>query len=188
MESAINLRATPRLRRRMEDFWQLNINHDELITRNIVNLSPQGVSFKTPQRVAFGLGQTIRVMIRLGSERIFECEGKVVWIKDLSYGVHFFKLPMSYDSWVMREIHQSELLIHRDKFSLDTKNRVQNLREENREKQKNRMLSSTFDLVLICFLTTAFIIVALIHEQGSKNSSFAKILEREFIQRMTISK
>lgn len=179
MNTLLNLRATPRLSRKIEDLWQVNINNDELITRNIINISPEGIAFKAPQRVKFMLGQVVRAFVRLAPDREFECEGKVVWVKDQNYGIHFFNFPLSYDTCVMRAIHESELSQHQNgEFKLV------GVREENRELQRKRMVSSTLDLILIALMTMAFIAVAVFHEKNNQEISFQKVLERAFSQRL----
>src|SRR5665213_1486598 len=104
MNQAINLRSTPRLPRKSSDYWQVNINNDELITRNIVDLSPMGLSFKAPLRSNFELGQTINIEVKLAPEKTFEVEGKIVWTRDKQFGLKFSRVPVFIDSFIMKAI------------------------------------------------------------------------------------
>jgi hypothetical protein len=180
MEAVINQRGAPRLDRRLFDIWQLAVNNDELITRHIINISPTGLSFKAPARVKFALGQFLKVAIRLTAEKSYDCEARVVWVKDGQYGVHFTFCPLSYDAFVMKTIHEQDIAAHADELAQisNRKGLLKTLRIESRDKQKKAILLSTLDLILVGVFTMAFIVVAVNHEQKTSSYSLEKVITK----------
>lgn len=184
MSAALNLRQTPRLEKMPAEYWQLNVNYDELITRNIINLCPGGVAFKTPQRVKYEKGQWIHIQIWLTPEKSFECEAKVIWVHEQSYGLQFFKIPMAFDAFIMRAIHESQIHFNRDNLEKDFKFPGSLIRESQKRLEKNYILSSALTLLIVGVMTIALLMAAFAHQHNNPEKSLAYIFSQAFAKQL----
>ncbi|MBK9293472.1 MAG: PilZ domain-containing protein [Oligoflexia bacterium] len=184
MSAAINLRNTQRLLKAPTEFWQINVNYDELITRNIINLCPGGVAIKTPQRVKFERGQWLHLQIWLSPEKHFECEAKVVWVLEQSYGLQFFKIPMAFDAFIMRAIHESQTQLNRESLDREFKFPATLIRESQKRLEKNAILSSTLTLAVVAVMTFAIIFAAFAHQHNNPEKSLAYIFSQAFAKKL----
>jgi len=115
----INRRGNYRLVRKPEHSWQLSID-DALITKNIVDLSATGLSFKAPTSFNMEPGQTLNLNISLKPGESFECQGRILWSRSDSptsrtmklFGVQFEKLPARIDAMIIQELYRETLRIH----------------------------------------------------------------------------
>jgi len=111
-----NRRSNFRLARRFEHPWQINID-DNLITKNIVDLSASGMSFKAPASFNLEPGQILNLTVYLNPEDHFECQGRILWSKsDFTgsrtmklFGVKFENLPLSIDTRIAQELHKEAI-------------------------------------------------------------------------------
>jgi len=111
-----NQRQTSRLSRDGESQWILNINNGELVTRNVVDLSPRGLAFKAPRKADFRKGQRLQVNLKLEHEMPeVECTAEVVWVKPAEetlagtshhLGLHFVDLPAQADELIMGRMNR----------------------------------------------------------------------------------
>jgi hypothetical protein len=116
--SAVNRRENYRLQRKPEHSWQLSID-DALITKNIVDLSATGLSFKAPTSFNMEPGQTLNLNISLKPGESFECQGRILWSRSDSpssrtmklFGVQFEKLPSKIDAMIIQELYKETLKI-----------------------------------------------------------------------------
>jgi len=113
-----NRRQNYRLFRKSEHPWQLSVN-DALITKNIVDLSASGISFKAPASFNMEPGQTLTLNISLKPGESFECQGRIRWSRSDSnssrtmklFGVQFEKLPARIDAMIVQELYKEALKI-----------------------------------------------------------------------------
>jgi len=162
--------------------WQVNINNDELITRNIVDLSPSGLSFKAPQRSQFEPGQVITLKVNLGTEKSFEVEGKIIWTKDKQFGLKFSKVPVFIDTFIMKAIQEWAL-----RPSLEVDSRVAEslsiFRSSRKKIEANWLLSTTMALITVAAMTAALVTAAYIHQQRHPEESLSNI-STQFFQKI----
>jgi hypothetical protein len=178
-----NNRNTPRLPRQSKDLWQIHINHDELITRHIMNMSPTGLSFKAPQRVHFEEGQKVQLFVQVSPTETFECEAKVVWQQDQQYGLRFSKIPQYFDAWIMKAINE---------FFLETKAATagwapsfdtSSFRGAQRGLERNNFLYSAMGLAMIAVMTVAFIASLFISQHRYPEYNISNIFQRALLQK-----
>lgn len=113
-----NRRQNYRLARKPEHSWQLSID-DALITKNIVDLSATGISFKAPTSFNMEPGQTLNLNISLKPGENFECQGRILWSRSDSptsrtmklFGVQFENLPARIDAMIIQELYRETLKI-----------------------------------------------------------------------------
>src|SRR5271154_3671051 len=114
----INRRENYRLLRKPEHSWQLSVD-DALITKNIVDLSATGLSFKAPTSFNMEPGQTLNLNISLKPGESFECQGRIIWSRSDSpssrtmklFGVQFEKLPAKIDAMIIQELYKETLKV-----------------------------------------------------------------------------
>lgn len=192
MVKAENLRATPRLSRRESDSWQLYINNDELITRNVVDVSPQGLSFKAPSRSQFVPGQTLKIEVRLAPEKHFETEAKVVWARDNHFGLKLSKVPQFIDAFIMKTLQ--EIAIKSQEFVDNAGIRhplferepvakaLRVLRRSQKTIESNEVISSAMALFTVAAMTAALVLAAYMHQQKFPEDKLSNI-GQSFFQR-----
>lgn len=168
-----NNRSTQRLWRKSTDMWQIAINQDELITRNISNIGPEGLAFKAPAKTQFQKGQTVNIQFQLSPERSFDIQGQVMWSRDNQFGLKFSKIPMILDSFIMSSIH--ELALSGDAGSSITSE----FRNVQRAHEKKDILSSAMALFIVAIMTTAFALSVFI-QQKNPETKLANQYEKSF--------
>jgi PilZ domain-containing protein len=113
-----NRRLNYRLARKPEHPWQLSID-DTLITKNIVDISATGISFKAPSSFTMEPGQTLNLSISLKPGEHFDCQGRVLWRRADApashtmnlFGVQFDKLPAWVDAMIVQELYKEALKV-----------------------------------------------------------------------------
>lgn len=114
--AAENRRQNYRLTRKPEHSWQLSID-DNLITKNIVDISASGIAFKAPSSFAMQPGQTLNLNISLKPGESFDCQGRILWSRSDTpsshtmklFGVKFEKLPARIDAMIVQELYKEAL-------------------------------------------------------------------------------
>lgn len=182
MTKQSNLRNTPRLSRKSSDFWQININHDELITRNIIDVSPSGLSFKAPARSQFLPGQLLQLEISLDKEKQFETEGKVIWSKDGQFGIKLSRMPQFIDAFIMQTIQ--ELAVQPLWKDERVAKSLSGFRSSAREWETKKYVSSAFALFTVAAMTAALVLASFLQPQRTdeKLSSVSSQFFQKFIK------
>lgn len=178
MSTAINLlktRSSIRLSRSPEHNWRLKVNKDDLITKNILNLSPTGIAFKAPPKSQFHRGQTLQMKIELDGETEIICQAKVIWIKKgddsrmIQYGAEFrFDPEQDIGNTITKHLFKAQ------KLALASKEVV----FHKKEKQKRRIkgLGLSLFLLTIVSLLGAFFI----YQQLNPDAAFAHKIKTAF--------
>lgn len=172
-----NLRQSIRLPRQPEHSWQLRLEDDRLITKNIINLSATGMAFKAPASSDIHLGQTLRFSLSIDeagedeNRKFFECEGRVLWTKASAdkpgsmhqIGVQFSKLPSSLDEALVRQVNAFSLRNQKEKVLKGKQPLTQKLVMSAPPSIRN-FLMKVFGAVIIMSLTSAFLTALWMHK------------------------
>ena len=181
-------RDLQRLNRSSEHSWVLTVNGDALITKNIANIGPSGLSFKTPTSSSFALGQNLRLTISLKKDESFDCEGKVVWAKDSKetvgsmqlLGIRFSNLPSRVDMAIMREINDSLLSSRRQAIAQGQADPQTRNKSQKRRTTWHSVVFMTCGIFVFLAMTAALITAAYLHQQAHPEYS----IEFKFNQAM----
>jgi hypothetical protein len=184
-----NKRNSARLLRQSADTWQLRVEDDKLITRNVVNISPGGLSFKAPLWSQFENGQKLKFNLCLNKQDCFEFEGRVVWVKKIEdapgsmqqLGVEFINLPTWADISIMKQINDNHLRNRREAIE-----RGFPLTKRPSPKDAKALLKALAGGVVIMGFLIALIVAAHIHQQAHPEESIAYKFNKAFLER-TIS-
>ena len=192
---AENKREINRLPRQPEHNWQLKIEGDMLITKNISNISPTGLSFKAPLSANFSKGQVLKMNLSIHKEDSFECEGEIVWALDAAeangsmrqLGVRFSKLPARFDSSIMHEINDFALREKRQALALG---QVPEFHRTNVPNAKTlRSLFITACGILVIIATSAALITAIyLHQMAHPENSIEYQFNKAMLKRVINSK
>lgn len=176
-----NLRSTPRLKRRSEDSWQLSLNHDELITRNIIDLGPRGLAFKGPKRAQFEKGQVVDIHVRLTPEKSFETKAKIIWVREHLFGLKFSKVPASIDAYIMKNVHHAAVApLYEDEFHPNVMKTIHDMRMKQKSWEDSKMFSSTMGFLTIAAMTAALVAAIYINQQKFPERALATKLTETF--------
>ncbi len=189
MIQAENKRNTFRIAPQSGKAWQININHDELITRNIVNISPTGMAFKAPVRSHFEEGQRLHLTINMATDGefagSFDCEGKIVWAKNHQFGLEFSKVPQFFDALIMKAVHEYQMAPRRMQLENQWGFPAGSLRKATKFNEKKSLFPSMLNLILTGLISFALIFAIFIHQQNNTQYSLADIVEQAFHKRLT---
>lgn len=182
------LRQAVRLPRQPEHTWQLRLEDDRLITKNIVNLSAGGMAFKAPLSSDIHPGQPIKFSLSIESGAAFECEGRVLWGRVSSdkpgsmkqFGVQFSKLPPSLDAAIVKQVDLFAAKSKREKY-LKNKRPLAEKIVMSAPKPLRAILIKILGAILIVSLTGAFVAALLMHRDGhSATQSLARKISSDF--------
>lgn len=183
-----NKRNVTRLLRKSADVWQLRVEDDKLITRNISNISPTGLSFKAPLGSKFESGQRFRFQLCLNKEECFEFEGRIVWVKKADdvpgamqqLGVQFENLPAWADASIMKQINDSDLEERRTQLKMGERTPTKSPRKKLSLKALVATIAGTF---ILASLVAAFILAIYIHQQSHPEESIAYKFNKALFER-----
>jgi hypothetical protein len=181
-----NKRLAARLHRQSSDAWQLRVEDDKLITRNILNISPGGLSFKAPLWSQFESGQKLRFSLCLNKQECHDLEGRVVWVKKVEdapgamqqLGVEFVNLPARADISIMKEINDTYLRSRREAIEMGRP-----LVKRVSHSDAKAMLKALAGGVIIMSFLIALIVAAHIHQQTHPEESIAFKFNKAFLER-----
>ena len=190
-----NKREISRLSRQPEHSWQLSIEGDMLITKNITNISPSGLSFKAPFSTQLQKGQVVKMNLVLDHEDSFDCEGEIIWVIDSlessgsmrQLGVKFSKLPARFDSTIMHEINIYSL---KEKRATLESGRVPEFHRSQLKQIKTlRSIVLTVCGVLVLVATTAAFVTAIyLHQSAHPEESIEYQFNKAIIKKVMNSK
>jgi hypothetical protein len=176
----LNRRSVARLSRPHDHSWQLRVDEDRLITKNIINISPMGMSFKAPGSMPLKPGETVRLSISLSSQETFECEGRILWSRPATekagsmqlVGVQFFSIPARYDALIMKHLHDIQLRDRRD--DLKQAKFVSPRQRTKAEMTVRSMAAMIISAVIIAAFTVALLTAAWLHSQNHPEQDIAR--------------
>ncbi len=182
-------RQTNRVQRKQHHNWSLRIGEDTLITRNITNLSPTGLSFKAPEWSEFKSGQEIKVQFFLNKDESFECEAKIIWIKQTQeragnmqvLGLEFSKLPLKIDGAIMKLINDEALNDRRTNFSKDFSDKFLILPKSNFKTAFGKVMGA----LMVVSLTASLMAALYLHEKFNPENTLAYKLSNVFNKRLS---
>lgn len=191
MNSAMtNKRELHRLPRRPDHNWQLRVDGDMLITKNIMNISPTGLAFKAPLSSKLRAGQVIHVTVSLTEDENFDCDGEIVWSSESlevsgsmkQLGVRLLNLPARIDAAIMRELNFNALKLRRQ--ALDTDLIPQFKLERNFQKVSFYSFALKICGMALVAATSAALIAAIyIHQQTHPEDTFEYKFNHAMIDR-----
>ncbi len=184
----INKRSILRLNRKPNHSWSLKVDDSKLITKNITNISPTGMSFRAPLWTEFYDGQVLLFNLSFTKEDNFECEGEIVWIRKIEdnlgvmyqFGVRFQKIPAKTDAAIMRAIHNEAL--RERQFTVQTSTPISS-RSVNKKPFLSSVFSTVFGFIFIASLTAAFLTAVFIHHINHPEESISHIFSQALINR-----
>lgn len=193
--NAENKRSINRLPRQPEHSWQLKIEDDMLITKNISNISPAGLSFKAPLSANFKKGQILRMNMSIQKGDSFDCEGEIVWALEAieangsmrQLGVRFSKLPARIDTSIMQEINS--FVLREKRLSLESGQVPEFHKPRVKEGKTLRSLIITACGILVLIATTAALITAIyIHQMTHPENSIEYQFNKALLKKVLNSK
>jgi hypothetical protein len=109
-----NRRNVYRFIREGRDEWEVNVNKNYLVTKNIVDINGTGLSFRAATGLPLELGETVHLQISLAPEDVFTFSGKIAWVRPLSgtgsgmshFGVRFEKVPAWIDARIVSRLQK----------------------------------------------------------------------------------
>ncbi len=181
-------RSIIRLDRHSSDSWQLRIEDDKLITKNITNISPTGMSFKAPLWSEFREGQRLRLNLSLSKDESFDCEGEIVWAKKIEdapgamqqFGVQFMRLPAKIDGAIMKAINDDALRDRRVAFDKRGRLSTDKLKPEMTARS---LIASIAGVFVIAALAAALLTAIYLHQINHPEESIAYKFNRAFLNR-----
>jgi hypothetical protein len=172
-------RHTGRLSRKDETHWVLNINNGELVTKNVVDLSPRGLAFKAPKKADYKRGQRIQVNLKLEHEAPeVECTAEVVWVKPAEetltgtshhLGLQFVDLPAQADEAIMKRMNKIMLDQRRREVSEGKKESV----AKRMDSQPIQFMNPVVGMITVAILIGAFMAAVLYHESHFPQDTLA---------------
>ncbi|MDZ4676500.1 MAG: PilZ domain-containing protein [Oligoflexia bacterium] len=181
-------RQIHRLQRKSHHNWSLRIGDDALITRNITNLSPAGLAFKAPEWSEFKMGQQIKVQLYLNKDENFECEAKIVWVKQAeertgslnALGLEFSKLPTHVDTAIMKLVNDDALEGRRLNFSKEFSEKFLITKKFDFRSAFSKIMGA----LMIASLTAALMAALYLHKHNNPEESLAFKLTNAFNKRL----
>jgi hypothetical protein len=187
-----NKRSLNRLVRQPDHLWQLSLNDDNLITRNIVNISPGGLSFKAPMSAFIENGQIVKFKLTLKPGEAFEGEGQIRWSRKPNdklgqmglFGFQFLNIPTAADSLIMKEINDSLLRARRHLIEEGVLSPSLN-RNEKTKKSIRARLASLFGGIVAATLIVAFFAALWIQEHAHPQDSIAETFNKALARKLS---
>jgi hypothetical protein len=184
-----NRRDLKRLNRSTGHTWQIHVDNDACITKNISNISPSGLAFKAPSSSHFAQGQRLKLSLSLKKGESFDCEGEVVWIRSSEdiqgsmkhLGLRFSKLPTRIDTAIMKEINDSLLLSRRLAFEKGQVNINDTLKKKNSLQSWMATLCSLF---VVISMVSALMAAVYIHQKAHPEETLEYTFNKAMIKKV----
>lgn len=184
------LRQAMRLARQSDHSWQLHLEDDRLITKNITNLSATGMAFKAPGSSDIREGQTLKFNLSIEPGVSFECEGRVLWARGASpgsmrqIGIQFSKLPIPLDSAIVRQINEYALRTRKDRITKGRRPLTQKIVMVAPPPVRT-LIVRIVGATLIMALTSAFLTALLMHKLAHPEQSIAHTFNHSLIRKLS---
>lgn len=188
------LRTAARLPRQAEHSWQLRLEDDKLITKNIVNLSAAGMAFKAPASSKFSPGQALRFSLSIEPGTSYDCEGRVLWAKASTekpgsmhqIGIQFSKLPPQLDASIVKQIDEYNHRSQRDRMKKGRRPLTEKIVMSTPQPLR-AILIKIFGALIIMSLTSAFLAAMWIHKEAQREQSLAQKFNQSLMRKISSS-
>jgi hypothetical protein len=177
--SPLNRRNLQRLGRSASHKWELKVNGDSLITKNISNISPSGLAFKALASTVYKRGQALKIHLSLTGQDHFDGDAEIVWIKETSdshgsmklLGLRFLYPSFRFDTAIMSELHSNALKERRALLAEDlslSRNFHQNFKIRPNIRS---LIKNLCALITLISMTTALITAVYLHQKAHPEES-----------------